>query len=109
QSEVRHEKHLSAYKAREVGKRPKNGWPLVIAMHGGGGAPKQVNDSQWKIMEIYYKDQPSVGGYKYVALRAPNDVWNGFYDNYVPPLVANVIRALLLFGDVDPHKVFLIG
>jgi predicted esterase len=101
--------HLSPYTVRAVGKRPANGWPLVIAMHGGGGVAKQVNDSQWKVMQVYYKDQPSVTGYKYLALRAPNDTWNGFYDNYVPPLVANLIRQFLLFGDVDPDKVYLIG
>jgi predicted esterase len=109
QSQVRYDKHLSPYKVREVGKRPANGWPLVIAMHGGGGVPKKVNDSQWEHMQIYYKDQPSVTGYKYLALRAPNDVWNGFYDNYFPPLVTNLIRQFTLFGDVDPDKVFLIG
>ena len=78
-------------------------------MHGGGGAPTQVNDSQWKVMEIYYKDHPEVLGYKYVALRAPNDVWNGFYDDYVPPLVTNLIRQFTIFGDVDPDKVYLLG
>jgi hypothetical protein len=50
-----------------------------------------------------------VTGYKYLALRAPNDTWNGFYDDYVPPLVVNLIRQFLLFGDVDPDKVYLIG
>ncbi len=109
QKQVRFKEHLSAFKVREVGKRPTNGWPLFIAMHGGGGAPKQVNDSQWEHMQVYYKDQPSVTGYKYLALRAPNDVWNGFYDNYVPPLVINLIREFTLFGDVDPDKVFLMG
>ena len=78
-------------------------------MHGGGGAPKQVNDSQWEIMQRYYKDHPEVTGYKYLALRAPNDTWNGFYDDYVPPLVINLIRQFALFGDVDPDQVFLIG
>lgn len=109
QNQVRFQTHLSPFKMHPVGKRPKNGWPLVIAMHGGGGAPKQINDSQWKMMEIYYRDQPAAGGYKYVALRAPNDVWNGFYDNYVPPLIINLIREFTLFGAVDPDKVFLIG
>jgi predicted esterase len=108
-NEVRYKEHVSPYKVREVGKRPEKGWPLFIAMHGGGGVAKQVNDSQWKVMERYYKDQDSVTGYKYLALRAPNDVWNGFYDEYTPPLVANLIRQFLLFGDVDPDKVFLMG
>jgi transglutaminase-like putative cysteine protease/predicted esterase len=107
--QVRYQKHESAYKVRKVGKRPANGWPLVIAMHGGGGAPKEVNDSQWQIMQRYYRDQPTVTGYQYLALRAPNDTWNGFYDDYVPPLIVNLIRQFLLFGDVDPNKVYLIG
>ena len=102
-------KYLSAYTVKTVGKRPKDGWPLFIAMHGGGGVPKKVNDSQWEHMKIYYHDQPAVTGYKYLALRAPNDEWNGFYDHYVPPLVSNLIRQFLLFGDVDPAKVFLMG
>jgi pimeloyl-ACP methyl ester carboxylesterase len=109
QNQVRFDKHTSAYTIRKVGKRPANGWPLFIAMHGGGGAPKEVNDSQWRIMQIYYRDQPSVTGYQYLALRAPNDTWNGFYDDYVPPLLGNLIRQFLLFGDVDPDKVYLMG
>ena len=107
--QVRFKDYVSAYVVREVGKKPETGWPLVIAMHGGGGAPKQVNDSQWEIMQRYYKDHPEVTGYKYLALRAPNDTWNGFYDDYVPPLIVNLIRQFTLLGEVDPDKVFLIG
>ena len=60
-------------------------------------------------MRRYYRDHPEQGGYLYLALRAPNDTWNGFYDVYVYPLVANLIRQFLLFGDVDANKVFLMG
>ncbi len=108
-NQVRYKDYLSAYVVREVGKKPDGGWPLVIAMHGGGGAPKEVNDSQWQIMQIYYKDHPEVSGYKYLALRAPNDTWNGFYDDYVPPLIINLIKQFTQFGDVDPDKVFIMG
>jgi predicted esterase len=107
--QVRFEKHLSPYTVKTVGARPTNGWALFIAMHGGGGAPKQVNDSQWKHMQIYYRDHPEAGGYLYVALRAPNDSWNGFYDTYVYPLIANLTRQFRLYGDVDPNKVFIMG
>jgi hypothetical protein len=109
QNQVRSKDNVSPYTVKKVGKRPANGWPLFIAMHGGGGVAKEVNDSQWKVMQGYYKDQDSVTGYQYLALRAPNDVWNGFYDDYVPPLVVNLIRQFLLFGDVDSNKVFLMG
>ena len=106
---VRFEQHVSPYTVKSVGERPANGWPLFIAMHGGGNAPKRVNDSQWEVMQRYYKDHPELGGYLYVALRAPNDTWNGFYDTYVYPLVANLIQQFLLLGDVNPNKVFLMG
>ena len=59
-------------------------------------------------MQIYYRDQPGFG-YRYVALRAPNDAWNGFYDDAIGPLVAELIRQFVLFGDVDPSRVHLIG
>ena len=107
--QVRYKDHLSPYTVREVGEKPAKGWPLVIALHGGGGAPKAVNDSQWEIMQHYYKDHPEITGYKYLALRAPNDTWNGFYDDYVPPLIVRLIRQFTLLGGVDPDKVFLIG
>jgi len=82
---------------------------LFIAMHGGGGAPQALNDSQWQHMQKYYRDHPEAGGYLYVALRAPNNTWNGFYTDYAYPLMANLVRQFLLFGDVDPDKVFLMG
>ena len=108
-NQVRFAEHLSPYTLKTVGVRPTNGWPLFIAMHGGGGAPQEVNDSQWKIMQRYYRDHPEVGGYRYVALRAPNNTWNGFYDVYVYPLIANLVRQFQLFDDVDSNKVFIMG
>ena len=108
-NQVHNDKMRSPYTVKEVGKRPANGWPLFIAMHGGGGVPKRINDSQWRHMQIYYKDQKSVEGYKYLALRAPTDSWNGFYTGYIYPLIANLIRQFLLFGDVDPDRVFVMG
>jgi pimeloyl-ACP methyl ester carboxylesterase len=108
-NQVRFGKHLSPYTVKTVGLKPTNGWALFIAMHGGGNAPKEVNDSQWKIMQRYYRDHAEAGGYHYVALRAPNDTWNGFYDVYVYPLVANLIREFVIFADVDPNKVFIMG
>jgi hypothetical protein len=106
---VKSGQYTSPYTLKEVGTRPAKGWPLFIAMHGGGGAPKELNDSQWRHMQIYYKDHPEAGGYLYLALRAPNDTWNGFYDDYVYPLIDALMLQFRLFGDIDPNKVFLMG
>ena len=99
----------SAYVCKPVGDKPAGGWPLVIAMHGGGGAPKEVNDSQWRHMQIYYKDHPEAGGYLYCALRAPTDEWNGFYTDYFYPLLERLIRQFIVCGEVDPDRVIAIG
>ncbi|MEQ8762849.1 MAG: hypothetical protein RL885_02910 [Planctomycetota bacterium] len=106
---VRWKEHESPYTLKEVGERPEGGWPVFIAMHGGGGVAKEVNDSQWRMMRRYYRAHPEVGGYLYLALRAPNDRWNGFYDHYVPPLIERLARQLVLFGDANPDKIFAMG
>ncbi len=106
---VRFGQYESPYVVRTVGTRPAGGWPLFIAMHGGGGAPKEVNDQQYAEMQHHYFDHPELGGYKYLALRAPNDLWNGFYDDYVYPLIGNLTSNFNLFGDINPAKVFLMG
>ncbi len=106
---VRSGELVSPYTLKTVGARPQGGWPLFIAMHGGGGVPKRVNDSQWKIMQRYYRDQSSVDGYLYLALRAPTDQWNGFYTSYIYPLIQKLVNQFLLFGDVDPDRVFIMG
>ncbi|HEX8465041.1 MAG TPA: transglutaminase domain-containing protein [Abditibacterium sp.] len=109
QNLARNGQHVAPFTLRTVGTKPQNGWGLVIAMHGGGNAPKELNDSQWLHMQTRYRDHPELGGYKYLALRAPNDTWNGFYDLYVYPLIENLIRAQTAFGDVDPGRVFIMG
>ena len=106
---VRWRTHESPYTVKTLGGKPVNGWPLFIAMHGGGGAPQRVNDRQWRVMRRYYRDQKGVKGYLYLALRAPNNKWNGFYDHYVWHLVTKLIRQFVVCGDVDPDKVFLMG
>lgn len=101
----------SPYLWRYVGEKPKSGkWPLVIAMHGGGNTTQEFNDSQWHSMfDSYYKDHPEAGGYIYLALRAPNNTWNGFYDDAICPLVERMIEQFVVFADADPDMVFATG
>ncbi|HLQ36976.1 MAG TPA: transglutaminase domain-containing protein [Planctomycetota bacterium] len=108
-NQVRAGGRQSPFTVKTVGERPANGFALVIAMHGGGGVKSAVNDQQWQVMQRYYKDHPEAGGYRYCALRAPTDEWNGFYTDYVYPLVERLIRQFTVAGDIDPDKVFLIG
>ena len=99
----------SPYLWRHVGQKPADGWGLVIAMHGGGNAPASLNDQQWRGMFQRYKDHPEAGGYVYLSLRAPNDTWNGFYDDAICPLVERLIRQFVVLGDVNPDRVYTLG
>jgi hypothetical protein len=100
----------SPFLVRIVGTpKPGEPIPLVIAMHGGGGAPKDVNDQQWQGMfSGYYKDAPN-RTYIYCALRAPNDEWNGFYDDSISQVVERLILAFSIFGQADPNRVVITG
>ena len=35
------------------GEKPESGRSLFISMHGGGGAPPRVNDSQWENQNVF--------------------------------------------------------
>jgi pimeloyl-ACP methyl ester carboxylesterase len=45
----------------------------------------------------------------YLAIRAPNNTWNGFYDWYNLGLTDRLIREFTAGASVDPNKVYLIG
>ncbi len=49
------------------GEAPEDGRSLYISMHGGGGAPKRVNDQQWENQKRLYK--PDEGVYLALARR----------------------------------------
>ncbi len=47
--------HTMPIYLKTFGTEPKEGWSLWISMHGGGGAPKAVNDSQWENQKRLYR------------------------------------------------------
>ena len=60
------------WEERVFGNAPAGGRSLWISMHGGGGGPAAMNDSQWKNQIGLYKPEEGI----YVAPRAPTDTWN---------------------------------
>jgi len=87
------------------GKKPKNGRGLYISMHGGGGAPKQVNDRQWENQKRLYQVPEGV----YLAPRAPTNTWNLWHQAHIDGLFDRLIENLIVFEDVDPNRVYLLG
>jgi dienelactone hydrolase len=89
------------------GDKPANGYPLYIALHGGGGAPPYVNDSQWEHMKIYYLDSVDTG--VYVATRGVTDTWNLHFVDESYALYDHLIENLVAFENVDPNRVYIMG
>lgn len=88
-----------------VGERPKDGWELWISLHGGGGAPKEVNDQQWSNQVNLY----SPDGALVIAPRAPTDTWDLWHQAHIDGLFDQLISDLVALGEVNPNKVYLIG
>jgi predicted esterase len=87
---------------------PASGWPLFISMHGGGGAPPQVNDSQWQNqIRLGNAYAPKQG--VYIAPRAPTDTWNLWHEAHVDTLFARLVEDAVALEGVDPDRVYLMG
>ena len=95
------------YAMTQKGKKPTNGYPLYIALHGGGGVPPEVNDSQWRTMQSYYL--ASIENGIYVAPRGITNTWNLHFVEESYPLYDRLIENLILFAGVDPNRVYLLG
>jgi len=82
--------------------------PLFISLHGGGGAPAEVNDSQWqnqiKLAEVYRSP-----GAVYVAPRAPSDAWDMWHQAPIDDFLVRLIENLTVFVEIDPNRVYLLG
>ena len=90
------------------GEKPENGYPLYIAMHGGGSDDTpDLNDEQWEQMKEYYNDELDCG--VYVAVRGVRDTWDTHFNPESYPLYDRLIRYMILTEDVDPNRVYLEG
>jgi hypothetical protein len=90
---------------RVFGAPPPDGRSLWISMHGGGGAPAEVNDQQWQNQIRLY--QPAEG--IYVAPRAPTNTWNLWHEGHIDDLFDRLIEDCVMLAGVSPDKVYLMG
>lgn len=90
---------------RTFGEKPDGGRSLYISMHGGGGAPKRVNDQQWRNQIGLYKPKEGI----YVAPRAPTNSWNLWHEGHIDPMFTRLIEDAIALADVNPNRVYLMG
>ncbi|RYD38366.1 MAG: polyhydroxyalkanoate depolymerase, partial [Verrucomicrobiaceae bacterium] len=87
---------------------PPGGRSLFISMHGGGGAPSEVNTSQWRNqIKLAQGYKPAEG--LYVAPRAPTDTWNLWHEAHIDGLFERLIQNLIVLENVNPDRVYLMG
>ncbi len=87
------------------GKKPATGRSLYISMHGGGGAPARINDSQWRNQQRLYRIDEGV----YVAPRAPTDTWNLWHQAHIDDFFDRLIENMVAVHNVNPDRVYLLG
>jgi poly(3-hydroxybutyrate) depolymerase len=90
---------------KEYGPKPVGGHSLFISMHGGGGAPKEVNDKQWQNQQRLYEPAEGI----YVAPRAPTDTWNLWHQEHIDALFSRLIEDMVIVQGVNPDRVYLTG
>ena len=90
---------------KSFGEAPEDGHSLWISMHGGGGAPAQVNDQQWKNQIQLYQPPEGI----YVAPRAPTGQWNLWHEGHIDPMFQRLIEDYVALRGVNPDKVYLMG
>lgn len=93
------------FELKLFGDKPEEGHSLVISMHGGGGAPAQVNDQQWKNQQRLYELEEGV----YVAPRAPTNTWNLWHLAHIDQLFSRLIEDMIVFHEVNPNRVYITG
>jgi hypothetical protein len=90
---------------KEFGKKPAAGWSMWISMHGGGGAPKQVNDQQWENQKRLYTLDEGL----YVTPRAPTNTWNLWHEGHIDRMFGRLIENLIAIEGVNPDRVYILG
>ena len=90
---------------RKLGDPPKNGYPLYISLHGGGGCPEEVNDQQWNNQKTLYSPENCI----YLAPRGPTNTWNLWHQSHIMPLFRKMILLMKIHENIDVNRVYLMG
>lgn len=101
------------------GEKPKDGWPLFIAMHGGGKyhgpAEKKPGPHGWNVNSREWQTQVQLSAmlYKpaglYFVPRMADDNLGRWWHKHNIDIFTRMINRAILFNQVDPNKVYIMG
>lgn len=92
----------------DTNRLPPAGRSLFISLHGGGGAPKGVNNRQWTNQVALARAYAPAEGL-YLAPRAPTDTWNLWHEAHIDAFLARIIENLIVLENVSPDRVYVMG
>ena len=92
----------------DINAPPTNGRSLFLSLHGGGSAPKEVNDSQWANQIRLGKSYRPTEGI-YIAPRAPTDAWNMWHQAHIDDFINRLIEDFVAIENVNPNRVYVLG
>ena len=95
------------YFIKTVGVKPNDGYPVFIALHGGGEGEADFNDVQWEKMKNYYSEHLECG--IYIAPRGITNTWNLHSVPESLPIYDRLIENLCIFENINLNKVYLLG
>lgn len=90
---------------KTFGEKPPAGHSLWISMHGGGGAPAAVNDSQYENQKRLYQLEEGI----YLVPRAPTNTWNLWHEAHIDRMFARLVEDFVALEGVDPDRVYIMG
>ena len=91
----------------QIGEPDENGYPLYIALRGGGTGDKDIANEQFEAMKYYYNYFIPNG--IYVVPKC----FISYYDEHYRPesflFYDRIIEDAIAFYNVDPNRVYLVG
>ncbi len=91
-----------------MGEEPVEGYPVYIALHGGGGSDTpDLNNSQWNAMKTYYRGSVTKG--IYIAPRGVRDTWDTHFNPESYYCYQRLLENLAIFYNINPNRIYIVG
>ncbi|MEZ6037524.1 MAG: hypothetical protein R3F29_08590 [Planctomycetota bacterium] len=107
--------HTMPYVLLVKGEKPAGGWPLYLCLHGGGGNGEAkgphawgVNDREWQAQQTLWRRLYPAPGIYFIP-RMADDRLGRWWHDHNQVAFERVIERAILFRDVDPDRVYLMG
>ncbi|MBK1830217.1 hypothetical protein JIN77_05750 [Verrucomicrobiaceae bacterium R5-34] len=106
--------HVMPYVFMAKGEKPATGWPMFICLHGGGQHKVDtahgwsVNSREWQAQMRLTRGVYQPAGLYFIP-RMADDRLGRWWHKHNIDIFTRVIRDAVLFNDVDPNKIYIMG